>query len=210
MGLWGPVNAFNLERVGPWADVVVGTEGRYTDLNQAVSDGFTRIILAAGAVLTANLTWNINNGFMWASQCFRGPINLGAYRLIVTGTHNAFAGFGINGATGVGFTIASGYENTLERVSVENCTSHGFELTTSDNDNVFDRCFARSNTGDGFKTAVGADYTRIVNSRAWNNAYGVNDLADTGIVVACNLIGNVTAAFNPASTGTTKAGNRTT
>ena len=59
---WGAVDKPNLERVGPYAEAVAGTDGEDTDVNALVTAGNNRIILGPGSILTANLALTSASG----------------------------------------------------------------------------------------------------------------------------------------------------
>jgi hypothetical protein len=194
---WGPVDKANLERVGPWADIVAGTDGADTDVNALVAAGHVRIILGHGSVLTASLTISASNGFLWSPRNYRS-LTLGAYPLVIDGSFFHLEGFQIAGATGVGITLSTNANSiTIQRVGSVSNTSHGIEIAnTFDNDSI-ENCWIISNGGDGIRVGAGAANARIVgNTITTNTGYGVNDLDDSTILVSNKLTGNVAGAIN--------------
>lgn len=196
MSFWDThgVDVANLERLGPWADVVCGTEGRSTDLNQLYADGARTIILAPGAILTAKLTIAANCT-IWSPH-YGTKINLGAYGIEVTGGTSFFAGFQINGATGSGIEVSGG-RMSGERLYVRGCSSHGIHLNVTANDMEFDRVECRANGGDGIRNESVAGKIRCCNSFLWNNTgWGYNDLSNSAVLFGNRISGNTAGNIN--------------
>lgn len=197
MSIWtapGSVNVANLERVGPFADIIVGTEGRTADLNAAYAAGHRGIILAPGAILTAKLTIAANCTIWSPHESNR--IALGAYGIEVTGGTTFLAGFNVNGGTGVGIENSGGVLHA-ERVQVNGFSSHGLLLSAGSNDQRFDRIDSRSNGGDGFRANSGASYARVCNSMFWSNTgYGFNSLSGTSMIFGVRFYNNAAGSKN--------------
>ena len=194
---WGPVTKANLERVGPWADIVAGTDGADTDINALVTAGNSKIILGDGAILTASLTITAGGGFLWSPRNARS-MNLGAYPLTIDGALFHLEGFGLNGGTGVGIQISTNASAaTLHRVRVESFSSHGVQFNNAFNDHEIINSHLLSNGGDGVKIQSGANVVRMIGCMSWDNTgYGVNDTSDSAILVANRLDGNTAGAIS--------------
>ena len=96
MSLWsaaaGKINAANMEKLGPWFDCVVGTDGKYIDLKAALDDGYKRIMLAAGATLSANVTLSSALTFIISPYPARA-LNLGNARITINTNFCKLQGF---------------------------------------------------------------------------------------------------------------------
>lgn len=182
-------------RLGPWFDGFVGTDGKTNDLYAAyVTEGWRRIVLCAGAILSADLTISANDVYIWSPFHPRSLV-LGGKKITVSGSRCFLAGFKIDTASGVGIEISG--DCNLERIAVRDCGSHGIDVTSTDNDMVFRDLYIRSNGGDGVKIASGATNLRISNSFIWGNTgYGVNDGDNSSILVGNRLNGNTAGQIN--------------
>lgn len=183
------------ERLGPWFDLFVGTDGRVSDLYAAYNThGARKIVLAAGATLSADLTITAADVFIWSP--FNQSLNLGAKKITVDGVGRVFlAGFRLDGA-GAGIIVQNSGEVWFERVAVQNATSHGIHLLSSVNDATFDRCRLYQNGGDGVRFTAG-NHPRMTNSLSYGNVgYGVNDLTNSSILVANRIANNTAGQIN--------------
>ena len=197
---WGPVTTANLERVGPWADIVAGTDGADTDINALVTAGHKRIILGTGSILTANLTLTASDGFFWAPLSPRG-FNLGTFSLVISGASWHFEGFKLDGSAGVGLKLTGGGNITLHRVEVRDQTSHGVEGAGTGNDSEIMNCFITNNGGDGVKIAAAHANWRVGFSFIWNNTgWGINDLSNTVIEGSNRRDSNTAGSLSGTST----------
>ena len=177
--------------VGPWADAICGTNGLSTDLNAVVAAGHKRIILAPGAVLTANLTLTASDGYLW-SPGHGNSINLGAYYIWISGSNWHLEGFKIAGAasTLLAFTGTS-QSCSIHRVRLTGASSHGLYFQTSGNDHEVTGCYIEGNVGDGIKIASGAGSCRIINNFIYNNTgWGVNDGDNSSVLIANRIAAN--------------------
>jgi hypothetical protein len=191
MGFWDGtgVTADNLARLGPFVDGFVGTGGKYSVLNDAIASGWTRIILATGASLNANLTIPSGTSIIGLQG---NVVVAGNFCLNVTGDDCYFEGFRISNNTGKGFYM-TGARARFFRVQATNCLSHGFHFNATWGDHEMISCFAYANGGDGVRCEI-YNYTRIVASRSQNNVgYGVNDIIPNAIQISCSLINGNTA-----------------
>lgn len=203
MSFWDggtPISADNLARLGPAWDGVVGTDGKYSTLNGAISAGWRKIILAQGASLNANLTISTQYTSIVALQSI--VIVAGNFALNVTGYDCYFEGFRISNNTGVGFYV-TGSRNRFFRCVAESCSSHGFHFNAGGGDHEMISCIAKSNGGDGVRLEA-SNGARISMLRAQSNTgYGVRDVS--GIVqMSCSLIN--TNVAGQLSAGTPGAG----
>lgn len=202
--------ATGLEKCGPWFDCAIGTQGKYTSLNDAIAGGHIRIAVLPGATITADLTITANNVWVVGFGA-REAITLGGYKITVSGNFVRLAGFGINNASGIGIEI-TGYMATLERVNVQSCGGHGVYLNDTNGMHMLLHCRSQDNTGastDGiYATAAAGANTMVTNCMSLNNGrYGINDQSDAMIIVGNRLTGNGTAGINGSSTSI--AANRT-
>ena len=107
--------ADNLARLGPIADGVVGTDGKYADLYEAViTAGWKRILLAPGAFLSQDLTIAADYGFIVGNQHGR-IINLGSNNIFLNGNYWRLEGFQVHNGSGVGITN-TGHENYFAHI----------------------------------------------------------------------------------------------
>jgi len=208
MGFWpADVNTPNLERLGPWFDLFVGTDGRVSDLYAAyVTHGARKIVLCAGATLSADLTISASDVFIWAPFHPEG-INLGAKKITVdAATRVHLAGFKLSGS-GAGIVVQNSGEAWLERVHVINATSHGLHLLSAVNDCIIDRCELVTNGGDGIRFTAGSS-ARVHNSLVYGNTgYGVNDLTNSSILLGNRIAANTAGQINGTpSVGTVASG----
>jgi len=190
------VDSDNLHRLGPFIDGFVGTDGKYSDLYEAVNTGgWSRIILAAGATLSADLTLSASNGFIW-SPFGPGALSLGGKKITVVGDNWKLQGFKISSPTAIGIEI-QGALATLLDITVTGAGSHGVYFNTSDNHHVCDRLRVTACAGDGIHVISGCSSVRIYSSFCWSNTgYGVNDQDDSTILVGNYLAGNTAGALN--------------
>lgn len=198
------ISTANLERLGPFFDCVVGTEGRVTDLFTAYQTlGARRIVLLPGATLSADLTIQASGTVIW---CFDEAtnINLGAKKILVNNTaiKVVLAGLRLDGAGG-GFEVAASAKVHFIRCAALNCTNDGFYLNGSASDHIFDSCIAQGNGRDGIRLSSGS-HARIVNSLiTGNTGWGVNDLTNSAIFTGGRIAGNTAGQINGSSlTGT--------
>ena len=198
MSFWDShsVSVDNLSRLGPFVDGVVGTEGKYSVLNDAIAAGWTRIVLASGASLNADLTIPLNTSII-ALQA--GITLAGNFCLNVAGADCYLEGFTVINSGGKGFYI-TGQRARFCRVRAMSCLSHGFHFAnTSWGDHEMTSCLAYGNGGDGIRCEL-YNYTRIILSRSQNNVgYGVNDLIPNAVQISCSLINGNTAGQRSGS-----------
>lgn len=207
MGLWGPVSAANLERVGLF-DLYVGSDGRTSDLFAAyTTHGARKIMLGPGATLSADLTISAGGVYVW-SPFHPRILSLGNKKLTITGDNCYLAGFAISGAPAVGIEVASSARVYFERVAVESCGSHGIHFNSGGNDSNVDRCYLATNTGDGIRF-TSTSHANVRGCTIYGNTgYGVNDLANASILVANRIAANTAGQIN--GTPSVNTGNKTT
>lgn len=189
------VTVANLERLGMW-DVVVGTDGQTTDLNAAAAAGHKRILLAPGAILTANLDLTAAGGCLF-SPGHPQNMNLGAFTLTVSGSGWHLEGFRLLNATGVALVVSASGAIMLSRLELRDASSHGLHITSAGNNFHYDRIQCYNNGGDGVRVEIGATNHRFHNSEFFSNTgYGVNDLDDSTILVGNLITPNTAGAIN--------------
>lgn len=195
------------ERLGPWFDLFVGTEGRTADLYAAyVTHGARRIVLGTGATLSANLTIAANDVYIF-SPFHPRALNLGAKKITVTGVQVYLAGFKLSGA-GAGIEVNSSGGANLERMAVENATSHGVYFNVTANDLQVTNCWLYANGGDGLRLSSSSS-CRVTNCMIYGNTgYGVNDTGNSSVLVANRIAGNTAGNIN--GTPSVNTGNKTT
>lgn len=202
MGIWnvsGSVSVANLERVH-YSDIICGTEAQTTDLNALLTAGHKRILLAPGAILTADVTISASDGYIRSLLLF-STLNLGAYQLTFSGVRWILEGFEVSGATKTGIILTSASADFIligvSSRSHTGASSHGIDLQTTNNDFRMTGCSFRQNGGDGVKLGASASAARIVDNFIWGNTgYGVNDGSDSSIIVANRLNNNTAGAIN--------------
>lgn len=209
MSLWPHnLDTPTMEQIGPWFDLYVGTNGRVADLYAAYNThGARKIVLCAGATLSADLTISATGTVIW-SLCHPEELNLGAKKIIVDGAARVIlAGFKLSGA-GAGIVVQNSGEAWLERVHVLNATSHGLHMLSSLNDCTIDRCEFLTNGGDGIRFTAG-NHPRVVNTLSYGNTgYGVNDLTNSSILIGNRFATNTAGQIG--GTPSVNTGNKTT
>lgn len=195
--------ATGLEKCGPWMDCAIGTQGKYTSLNDAISGGHTRIAVLPGATITADLTITANNVWIVGFSA-REPISLGGYKITLSGNFPRLEGFAINSASGVGIEI-TGIMASITRIHVHDCGGHGISLNSTFGNHMLFQCRLESNTGastDGiYMSSGGGSRTMITNCYSCGNGrYGINDGSNAAIMVGNRLTTNGTAGINGTST----------
>jgi len=197
MGFWN-VNtqtAANFNRLGPWVDEIVGTNGNYQSLNSAIAAGKRKILIDDGAYLSAALTINIPTGGFIVSLG-HGLHDLGSYPITIASGNWYLEGFQIDGATGVGILVSGGRVEA-SRIWCRNNSSHGFQITSADNDHAFFGCYFDSNGGDGLRIGSGASGVRVLGGHLYGNTgYGVTDQANSSILVGNRMDGNSSGAIS--------------
>ena len=195
--------ATGLEKCGPWFDCAIGTQGKYTSLNDAIAAGHTRIAVLPGATITADLT--ITAASVWIIGFgARETVVLGGYKITVSGNFCRLAGFAINAASGIGIEI-TGYQANISRVNVHDCGGHGIYLNDAYGHHQLLHCRCQDNAGastDGiYMTAAAAAGTFITNCLSIGNGrYGINDAGNCAIMVGNKCTGNGTSGINSSST----------
>lgn len=200
MGFWdtASVSADNLARLGPFVDGIVGTNGKYSVLNDAVASGWTRILLATGASLNANLTLSARTSIIGLSPSVTVT---GNYALNVVASDCYFEGFAISNNSGVGFYV-TGSRARFYRVDALNCLSHGFHFNAGWGDHEMNMCLAFANGGDGVRCEVN-NPVRISQLRSQSNTgWGLNDLYGVAQITCSYLIANGGGQHNGATTWT--------
>jgi hypothetical protein len=200
MGFWdsASVSVDNLARLGPFVSGTVGTEGKYSTLNSAIAAGWTRILLAPGASLNANLTLSAT-----VSIINPGPVLTiaGNYQLNIVATDCYFEGFRISNNAGVGFYV-TGARTRFFRCTAQSCLSHGFHFNAGGGDHEMLMCLAYANGGDGVRCEVN-NSARINLLRSQSNTgWGINDLTDIAQISCSYLIANTAGQHNGATTYT--------
>jgi hypothetical protein len=198
MGFWdgASVSADNLARLGPFVDGIVGTTGKYSVLNDAISAGWTRILLASGASLNANLTLTGQTSIIGLSP---SVTIAGNYQINVQASDCYFEGFKLTNNTGVGFYV-TGARARFFRVSAQSCLSHGFHLNAAWGDHELMACLAYANGGDGVRCETN-NYTRIMMLLSQSNVgWGVNDLTNVVQISCSYIVGNTAGQRSGTST----------
>ena len=202
----------NLHRLGPFIDGFVGTDGKYSDLYEAVNTGgWSRIILAAGATLSADLTLTGSDGFI-VSLFAAGALSLGGRKITVQGDDWHLRGFKLDTPPAVGIEIQGGV-CVLKDIEVVSAGSHAFYFNTSYNGHVCELLRASSCGGDAVRIVSGASNIHILNSfLRGNTGYGVNDLDSSSVLLGNHLDLNTAGAINgtPAVGGTGSGLNKET
>lgn len=204
MGFWdtNPQTAANFNRLGPWFDEYVGTEGNYQDLKAAYDAGARRILVGPGASLSAALTIAADDvaivsvvaGPKTALVSF--PL---AYPLTITGARCYLDGIAFNSITGV-CILAQGDALEARRLYINGGSTHGIHLNNTFNDHVVEGCWIIGNGGDGVKIDSGCDWARVHNCVIWGNTgWGINDGANNVIEGLNRLNGNTAGAINGTS-----------
>jgi hypothetical protein len=191
--------ADNLARLGPIADGVVGTDGKYADLYEAViTAGWHRILLAPGAYLSQDLTITTNYGFIVGNQHGR-IISLGAHNIFLNANYWRLEGFQLYNGSGVGITN-TGNENYFAHISV-NSYVRGFVFSPTGDDNQMFACTVDSCSSDGVLCQSGANRTRILGSTIINNGgWGVDDTgSDDALIIGNRIAGNSSGQVNPGT-----------
>lgn len=198
MGAWDQALQ---DRIGPPWDAVAGTDGADTDINALVAAGHKRILIAEGAILTANLVLTSANSALYSPRNPRS-INLGAFRIQVDAAFCHLEGFGVNGGAGVGIeVVTNGNYCTIHRCQASGFGSHGIQISNSFNDHQIVGCYCSGNTGSGINIGASASTVLVWGNFSWNNTgWGINDLSNSIIEGLNRLDGNTAGARNTSST----------
>jgi len=191
MGYWDThaLTVDNMSRLGPFVDGIVGSEGKFSVLNDALAAGWTRIIVSAGASMNAavNITTAVS-----IMAFHHGLVQItGNYPINVSGSDCYFEGFKIVNTAGVGFYV-TGARARFYRMRVESCLSHGihFNAAWGDHEVLMSNIYA--NGGDGIKIAA-SNPVRIAMCRIQSNTgWGVNDATNI-VQITCSQINANTA-----------------
>jgi len=194
-----------MEKLGPFLDGIVGTEGKYTDLYAAINTGgWTRMIVTPTATLSANLTISSHIGFIWALGQREGTV-LSNYKITISG--NYWKIVGIKLASGAAGWELQGHDYDFENCAATGGSSHGLYLNSSSGGFIFRGCSFLSNAGDGIKIAVGSLYNQFVGCDSHGNTgYGVNSAvvgSGYSIFAGCRLGTNTAGSVS----GTITEGN---
>jgi hypothetical protein len=201
MGFWdtNDITAARLNRLGPWFDEYVGTEGNYQDLKAAYDAGARRMLIGPGASLSAALTIAADNVAIVSvvanpkAALAQFPL---AYPLTISGNQCYLDGIAFNSVTGVAITV-TGDDFEARRLAIYSSSSHGIYLNNTYNDAVIEGCWIISNGGDGVKTIAGCDHTRIHNCIIYGSTgWGINDAAGNCLEGCNRLDGNSGGAIN--------------
>lgn len=208
MGYWtagGDIDGPTMERIGPWFDLYVGTDGRVSDLYAAwVTHGARKIVLCAGATLSADLTITANTT-IW-SMFDPEELTLGAKKIIVSGCRVTLAGFRLANA-GAGIEVVSSGKVFIDRVTVDNATLDGLLITSALNDQTIRDSRFMNNGRDGIRITP-ACHPQIKGCLCHGNTgWGINDIGDSAIItggrVAANTAGQIDGTVTQAGVKTT-------
>jgi len=191
------VTADNLARLGPYVDGFVGTDGKYSVLNDAIAAGWTRIIVTTGATLSADLDLTAKCSIL--GLIYQELTITGNYCINVQAADCCLAGFRISNTAGKGIYI-TGVRCRLERISVEYCLSHGihFDASAGNHEMIMVRTYG--NGGDGIRLeAANTVWACHIRSQS-NTGYGINDLANLICLSTSRINANTAGQINSTST----------
>lgn len=197
MGFWdiNNITAANLNRLGPWADEIVGTDGNYASLNAAVAAGARRIVLADGAYLSTGLTLaSASGGFI--VNLSPQLLTLGAYGIAVTAGSWRFQGFRLYNGSGVGIYVFSsaGYCEFVN-IEVRQFTSHGLQIEVT-NDHFISGSKFLLNGGSGIRIGSSPVAVRAIGNMSYGNTgYGFYDGGNKAMLIGNRLDGNTAGAI---------------
>lgn len=199
MSFWhsNKITADNMAKLGPYVDGFVGTNGKYSTLNAAVAAGWTEIIVAPGATLSADLNLTAKCsiiGLMYSADTITGN-----YCINVQGDDSYLAGFRLSNTAGKGIYV-TGSRCRLERITVQNCLSHGIHFNASGGDHELLMIIAYGNGGDGIRfeanNTARASHIRSQSNTGW----GINDLTNVLCLSTTRVAGNTAGQINGATT----------
>jgi len=191
------ITADNMARLGPDVDGFVGTDGKYSVLNDAIAAGWTRIIVTTGATLNADL--NLTAKCSIVSRIYQDFTLTGNYCINVQANNCYLEGFRMVNGAGIGIYV-TGARARLARITVESCLSHGIHFNAASGDHELIMCNAYGNGGDGIRMEA-SNSARLVLIRSQSNVgYGVNDLTDVVQITCSKINGNTAGNINGAST----------
>lgn len=191
-----PISADALARCGPLVDGVLGTDGKYQSINDAITAGWTRMLVTTGAIITADVT------LAGTRCCLVGlgsvPIT-GNYKLTVSSDDAVVSDIRLSNNAGIGLCI-TGNRAKLAGISVSNCNSHGIQLNGSAGSHRLVDCVAYNNGGDGLRIEAANDTFITVLRSQQNTGYGVNDLSNIMKISVSDLRANTAGAKSGTST----------
>lgn len=198
-GFWesNSLTVDNMSKLGPFVDGIVGTDGKYSVLNNAIAAGWTKMLLSTGASLNADLTLGSNVSII--SRHTTVSI-AGNFCINVAGNDCYLEGLSISNNTGKGIYV-TGQRVRMFRVIASYCLTHGIHLNSSaTGDHELISVLAFANTGDGINIAA-SNYTRIICSRAQSNTgWGVNDLSNVVQMSSSLVYGNTAGQISGTKT----------
>jgi hypothetical protein len=197
LGFWHTyaITAERLNRLGPYLDCFVGTDGEYQTLNAAIAAGAKRIFLTDGATMSSNLSISASDGFIVGFHHMNLTINASSYNLTITGDNWNLEGFVLN----TGRLKIEGTECSMERVWSYNSATTGIWLAAGDR-HCLSGCWCTSATTDGLYITAGVDYCKVNQCEFKNNGgYGVNDLSNLIMEGSNYYAGNASGGINSSS-----------
>lgn len=121
-------------------------------------------------------------------------------------TNTALNALSIQAITGVGAKLTNCGNFSFEEFSIIECTSHGVEMVSGNNDINFEGGYTNSCGGDGLKLTATSDRVTIVASSYINNGgYGINiasSTCDNNQIIAPAFSNNTAGSINDGGTGT--------
>ena len=209
----------NMAKLGPLADGVVGTNGQYTDLYQAMIDPagpmWKRVLVVAGAVMSRDVVIPAGGAYTAASIIGIGgyPVSIGGgYQLSIAADDVFVDCIKLSGAVGKPNITISGNRARLHRVYSLYATTvagHGIAVTVGSHF-YFIECYTYGNGGNGISLSSGSIATVLACHSQGNTGWGLYDASGSGnnLVALGNVIWGNTAG-QISTTSTIVAANKT-
>ena len=167
------LNTAFIQSLGPVADGIVGTDGQYQDLYEAMEDAggpqWTKVIAAVGCTMSQAVTLTSAVSII----ALANRVSIGARVLRIEGANSFVSNIRIDSST------ANGIEIDCSRVVISNCmiddaTGIGIKVETGDYIDIIG-CNIYANGGDGIELDDGTRVRCIRNRVQSNGGWGIDD-----------------------------------
>lgn len=180
------------------ADGTVGDMGEYSCLNDAIAAGWTKIFLGIGAYMDDNIVIT-NHGVWIVSVQHRRNIDLGNYRIIITGHNITLCGFTLNGSN-ANIDI-QGSRSMLSNLQISNGSGDGIYLHAGFDTHRIFNCELHDNGQHGLAFASTDRIIAVGNEIIDNTNYGISGGGIYNIAIGNDLRGNGSGGTNLSGSG---------
>jgi len=209
MGFWDTygITPENMNLLGPLVDGIVGTNGEYQDLYEAMVDPagplWKKVIVTTGCTMSQDVT--LTSGY--AGGCIVSPggvINIGAKKLTIGCDDFMLRNVAIGSTTGDSLVLTED-RTYLHNVSILSSGGIGIKIEVSGGggNHRIEQCLIYNSAGDGVEIANPSWVTMIGCRIQANGGYGVDDnnASTTFTIFVANIItGNSSGQLDSVST----------